>query len=73
MRRISTRCTRAMTLRMGDSMTVACSAYRASVVKPFCPCDTDRPQDCQPEDWPGAHAEPPCQNCGRKSYAHAGR
>jgi hypothetical protein len=46
--------------------------YRTDIVKPFCPCDTGRPQDCQPEDWPGAHDEPPCLNCGRKRYAHHG-
>jgi len=47
-------------------------AYRTDVVKPFCPCDTGRPQDCKPEQWPGAHAEPACLNCGGKSYAHFG-
>lgn len=46
--------------------------YRTDVVKPFCPCDAGRLQDCQPEDWPGAHAEPPCLNCGRKRYQHHG-
>jgi hypothetical protein len=25
--------------------------------KPFCPCDVGMPQDCKPEDWPGAHDE----------------
>lgn len=46
--------------------------YRTSAVKPFCPCDSGRPQDCQPEDWPGAHSEPPCLGCGGKRYAHLG-
>ncbi len=46
--------------------------YRTDTVKPFCPCDTGRPQDCKPEEWPGAHAEPPCLDCGRKRYTHFG-
>lgn len=23
-----------------------------------CPCTEGRPQDCRPEDWPGAHGQP---------------
>ncbi len=49
-----------------------CCMYRTDAVKPFCPCDTGRPQDCKPEEWPGAHDEPPCLHCGRKRYAHYG-
>lgn len=47
-------------------------SYATLTVKPFCPCDAGRPQDCKPEDWPGAHDEPPCLNCGRKRYEHFG-
>jgi hypothetical protein len=47
-------------------------SYRTNIVKPFCPCDAGRPQDCKPEDWPGAHDEPPCLDCGRKRYTHFG-
>lgn len=46
--------------------------YRTDTVKPFCPCDTGRPQDCKPEEWPGAHSEPPCLGCGEKRYRHFG-
>ena len=48
------------------------NVYRTDVVKPFCPCDTGRPQDCKPEAWPGAHAEPRCLSCGMKEYEHIG-
>lgn len=41
-------------------------------VKPFCPCDADRPQDCNPEDWPGAHEHRDCARCGRPDYQHNG-
>lgn len=41
--------------------------------KPFCPCDTGRPNDCQPEDWAGAHApRPPCERCGWQLHVHQG-
>lgn len=46
--------------------------YRTNIVKPFCPCDTDRPQDCKPEEWGEAHEEPACLDCGKKRYAHFG-
>jgi hypothetical protein len=26
-------------------------------VKPFCPCDAGRPQDCKPEEWGDAHGK----------------
>jgi hypothetical protein len=48
------------------------AVYRTDTVKPFCPCDTGRPQDCKPEEWPGAHVEPPCLDCGKKRYRHFG-
>ena len=66
---------------MGDNMigkimwrceNPAAGRYRTDIVKPFCPCDTGRPQDCKPEEWPGAHDEPPCLGCGGKRYRHFG-
>ena len=39
-------------------------------VKPFCPCDAGRPQDCDDRDWPGAHAPSSCTGCGRPNYQH---
>lgn len=39
-------------------------------VKPFCPCDANRPQDCNPEQWSGAHAPSTCAECGQPNYTH---
>lgn len=40
-------------------------------VKPLCPCDAGRPQDCKPEKWGEAHTEKPlCRLCGHPIYAH---
>lgn len=42
--------------------------YYVGPPKPLCPCDAGRPQDCCPEDWGGAHAMPPCEECGLPIY-----
>lgn len=42
------------------------------LVKPLCPCDAGRPQDCKPEEWPGAHAPSVCLDCGSPRYQHLG-
>lgn len=44
----------------------------AGPVKPFCPCDAGRPQDCKPEEWGDAHAPMFCSRCGKPRYQHAG-
>lgn len=38
--------------------------------KPWCPCDINEPQHCQPEKWFDAHAPRTCESCGRPSYEH---
>ena len=50
-----------------DNGTVTRHAY-VGPPKPFCPCDTGMPQDCAPEQWPGAHRMPPCEVCGQPIY-----